>query len=375
MKSKDYFFPYSHKNKAKTICEQGDYQKIITELNRHNLFEKEISRIKIQYKNKLSKLTFLNRVDWQMLTVLELFDTKTFEHSLDTLFTLKKKLYRKLENGLTFSEMISKEKVSLEQLFRATLFHDIGKIAVPKFILNSYFTDEHWAQAFVELSEEEKRNILEKHALQIPLEIMNNSQAIMGYFLKNRIRAVRLVPVKYIFSSTQLKSLTDKNFSTDSSLVEIVKLHEEESERILTFSGYPIEAHLAGNHHAYKKNSNQEMKNSNTLTNIAGTIIPNLIHLADIRSALRSNRPYHTQKPRIRIMAFIMDDVKNGLIDPQIAYLWIKDDLKKLGNEDWEISLKHDRDHPDFKYLNDIEKELEDVNAFLQKISNKKQSS
>ncbi len=373
-KSASGFLDYSSEKMARKICEQGDFQKILIDLNKKHLFEKEIHRVKSQYHEKLSRIDFLNRIDWELLTILELFDIRTFDHSLDTLFTMMKKIERPLENGLTFLDMLSQEKIDLVRFFRATLFHDIGKIAVPKFLLNSHFTDQHWAQAFIQLPRSEKKSIIKKYRLPIPEELRCNPEAVMEFLLQNRIRAAKFVPVKRIFSKEQLKELEKRNMPTDASLVEIMEIHEEESERILSISGYPVEAYLAGNHHNYRLNENPAKKSArkeNSPTDIVGTIASDLIHLADIRSALRNERPYHSQKPRIKVMAFMMDDAERGVVDEYITYLWIKDNMQKLDKEDLNMVMHHNESHPDFEYLENIREMFEEVKLFLKKVSKK----
>lgn len=356
------FFRTINENKAREICQQGNFQKIISDLNSHSLFDIEIHRVKTFYQDELSQIHFLNQVDLELLTVLELFDKRTFMHSLNTFFAIKNKINRPLEDGSTFSEKLIEEKINPTKFLRATLFHDIGKITIPKFLLNCHFTDEHWAQAFIQLSFEERKNILKKHSIHLPMQIENEPEEIIKYFLENRIRGAKFVPVKTLFSEKQINKLCKRNISPNDSLIEIVKVHEEYSEIILAISGYPEEAYLAGNHHNYKFNKNTA---KNIASKINGTIAPDLIHLADIQNALESNRPYHAREPKIKILAFMMDDAKKGTVDLRATCLWIKDDLKRINSKKIKRILNHSETDPNFYFLKERKKELLSIYAFF----------
>ncbi|EKE15699.1 MAG: hypothetical protein ACD_11C00110G0007 [uncultured bacterium] len=356
------FFRNLNENKAREICQQGNFQKIISDLNNYGLFDIEIYRVKSLYKDEFSQIHFLNRVDLELLTILELFDRRTFVHSLNTFFAIKKKIDRPLEDGSTFSKKLIEEKINPTKFLRATLFHDIGKITIPKFLLNSHFTDEHWAQAFIQLSPEERRNILKKHSVHLPAQIENEPEEIIKYFLINRIRGAKFVPIKTLFSEEQIKKLCKRNISPNDSLIEIVKSHEEYSEIILAISGYPEEAYLAGNHHNYKFDKNTA---KNISSKMNSTIAPDLIHLADIQNALESNRPYHPREPKIKILAFMMDDAKKGTIDICTTCLWIKDELKKINSKKIKRILNHDEIDPNFYFLKERKKELLSIYNFF----------
>lgn len=346
---------------ARHICQTLSYDEAKEKLKEKKILIKEVERVKSLYKDKLSFLSFLNEKDWEIIAMIDLFDLKTFQHSIGTCLTAKNKLDRPLKGGNTFSDMIKEENITQEEFLRACLFHDIGKVAIPKFVLNSHYTDEHWAQAFIQLPREERERLAENHGFKIPEEIRKNPEKIMEYMLKNRIRGAKIVPIKALFSREQISMISSKNLSPEDSLVEMMEIHEEESEKILKYEGFEKEAILAGAHHNYKL-EDRSLENADHL------VSTDLIHIADIQNALENDRPYHLRKPKMKILSFIMDDAKTGVISKKTTALWIKDELDKIRPERMDTILNHKKDDINFEYLEDRKRELFELEKFLEKV-------
>ncbi|KKU53427.1 MAG: hypothetical protein UY41_C0023G0003 [Candidatus Moranbacteria bacterium GW2011_GWE1_49_15] len=351
--------------RAREICRRGNFEKSYVELRQLGLLDKEVAVTEKLFKEELGKLYPLSRKDLEMLSVIRLFDSKTFYHSVETYATAKKKIARPLESGSTFLDMLKNEGVSPEQFWRACLFHDIGKVVIPKFLLNSNYTDENWAQAFIQLSKRKAFSLMKKYAINIAPALLDDPETLMEHMIRNRIRGARFVPIKTLFSKKQIKLLESRGFSSNMSLIDIMQKHEKESEKILDFMGYPVEAKIAGSHHNYEI-ANKNIKKRTCTCSIADkNLASDIIHLADIQEALRSNRPYLAQRPVLKTLAFMVDDARRGLVNCFVAYLWIKDDMQKIDSGYLDLVLHHSEDDPEHGHLKDRKIELNTIQEFL----------
>ena len=78
----------SREELARGVCQLGNYEAILDAFSQEEhagLFEEAIERTKKQSEKTLGEASrLLVDGDWEMLTILELFDHETFEHCLRT---------------------------------------------------------------------------------------------------------------------------------------------------------------------------------------------------------------------------------------------------------------------------------------------------
>ncbi|KKQ44491.1 MAG: hypothetical protein US63_C0026G0010 [Candidatus Moranbacteria bacterium GW2011_GWC2_37_8] len=332
-------------------------------------FQKEIKQTKTNYAEQLASATFLDSKDWKILTGLRLFNMETFEHSIGTYLIAKNKIKERLtEIGIE----IQHEGVRLEQFYRACLFHDIGKMAIPDFVLSKKATNLDWVTGFMTLDEEERVAILVEKDLPIPNDIIYGTpQDMTNYLEKERIRAIDFVPAKTLFNPEEVHVLKDiyPEMAENDSLKSFLRIHEKKSEEILQGLGFILEAFLAGNHHNYKHADKKLGEKPATLSalHISIEIASTILHLADIQQALDSNRSYHSKHNTLRIMAFLVDDAKNEIIDSKLTARWIKDEMLKITPEELnEIRNMHSTNTND-KDLKMRHEDLMAIENFLEK--------
>ncbi|KKQ50932.1 MAG: hypothetical protein US70_C0028G0016 [Parcubacteria group bacterium GW2011_GWD2_38_11] len=366
--TKGHTLEKEEKEKIEHFFRSGNFEEVtdfLTDKKVGNFaFNKEIQRVKKDYEKDLSSADFLNRKDWGILTAIELFDKKTFEHSIGTYLVARKKIEERL---LDLGQKITDEGIELKQFYRSCLFHDIGKLAIPEFILNNTTTDGQWVYCFMEFPEDEQDKILVENKIIVPDAIRNDLEKLTSFFSNNRIRAVKFIPIKAILNKNQLEIFEKQGLNPEDSLGEIMRIHEKKSKEILLKLDYPVESLLAGNHHNYKHKDKGlgEKPTSLSSIHISGEISSNLIHLADVQQALNGDRSYHHKQPMLRIMTFLVDDAENGVIDPVIAARWINDELKKMSpaylNEIRNMTARHQHHN----YLQQRNDELLLIDNFL----------
>jgi len=60
------------------------------------------------------------------------------------------------------------------------------------------------------------------------------------------------------------------------------------------------------------------------------------MQLADVQQALEQERPYKSSEEKVRVLAFLVSLAEEGLVDRYITYLWVKDELKNISEDDIE---------------------------------------
>jgi len=297
--------------------------------------EKELT--KKESKDILDNFIKMSEKDWDLLTILRLFDKETFEHSINSFVILKNKIESLSAEAKKYKKELESELGDLGVIYRACLFHDIGKIKIPKFILKNSLSDREWALRFYRIIKKQKNKIcfttkkyFKKNNIFKFIDKIAYAKSpdeILRIFQTKNIRPVQVVSLKYGINKKELKRLRKEyGIEGDISLADLMSLHEKESYTILNKLGYKKEALIAGSH--------GEQRNTNGFkTNLSPTMndINNLIYLADVQEALGSERYYHKALPLSEILLIFISKVDEGLIDEPLLRFWIEDEKNKNG--------------------------------------------
>jgi len=287
--------------RARKIAEFGNYTKIAETLTDEELLGDQIKRVQEVVGDDIE---FLTQKDWEILTVLELFDVVTFEHCLKTYKIAKDKVEKILDDDVIIADFIQSEVIDIEKFYRACLLHDIGKVEIPKSILNKVFHEDWDLPAVNVLDEVDIENI-----------------RVLGF---------------------------DPNMSSN----EIMQHHESSSENILDEVGLEIEAKLVGQHHNYKHKTTRELKMPLSTSALCISLnLADIMHLADVQQAMEQKRPYKEKEAKINVLAVLVSHAKQGLVDKYITYLWVKDELKNITADELEDE--------------NMKKNIEFINLFL----------
>jgi HD-GYP domain-containing protein (c-di-GMP phosphodiesterase class II) len=287
--------------RAREIAESGNYTKISETLSSEGLLDDQIKRVQEVVGGDIE---FLTQKDWEMLTVLELFDVVTFEHCLKTHEIAKDKIERVLDDDVVIADFIRSEVINIEKFYRACLLHDIGKVEIPKPILNKVF-HEDWDSPAVDVLDE-----------------------------------------------ADIENVRAMGFDVGRSSNEIMKHHERSSEKILSDVGLRVEAILVGQHHNYEGKSSDELKMPLATSALCISLnLADIMHLADVQQAMEQERPYKQREAKINVLAVLVSHAKQGLVDKYITYLWVKDELKDVTDEEIDDE--------------EMKKNIEFVNSFL----------
>lgn len=314
--------------KARRIAGGGSYEHMMDELRAEKLLEENVAYIRKTYEGRLKKENFeMKEKDWEMLTLIWLFDVGTFEHSIRT-FELAEKMVRSpifVPGGETIAieTLLAREGVSSEQFLRAALFHDVGKVIIPREVLLDHRSDEDLAPIVFP----------EKH-LHAVGDVEEKKAALRALYEKG-LRPVDLAPLDVLFPGGKgvelVHQLEERGFSKTATMREVLQKHESESGRILTLEGRTLEGELAGHHHNYKREKTPYVMSVSMLSMTAETVglgMADLIHMADVTDAIRSRRSYKEPLSDMEVLYVIAHDAKIGKIDLFTAYVWVSNQYK-----------------------------------------------
>ncbi|MCR4330734.1 MAG: HD domain-containing protein [Patescibacteria group bacterium] len=333
-------FEYSNKENraeqersARALAQEGNYKAITNELEKSGLFDEQIKRVQEQVF-----VGFLTPENWKMLTTLELFDKSTFEHSVDTYHIARNKIEKVLDDQVIIAKLIEQEGVTLEQFYRACLFHDIGKVEIPNFLINNRLTDRDWVDILCRMvcdehNEELSRAVMKKTGLSSGA--LSDEAHLRAVLAEKHIRAVKLVPIKEALTGEEIAELEARGFSSDMSLGKILEAHEEASERILREAQFDIEGKLVGQHHNYKGKKIDEMEIPIATSSLCiSASLADVMHLADVQQALEQIRSYKTKQSKIQVLATLAHQAQLGYVSEYITYLWVSDEMKNVSSQE-----------------------------------------
>jgi response regulator RpfG family c-di-GMP phosphodiesterase len=330
---------------------------------------------------------------FEPLCQIENYDLDTFEHCIETFKIAKMKLEEIFEYGIIISDKITSENmVSIEEYLGACLLHDIGKIEIPKFIINSTISDEQWINIFMDNYTENPDNALLHHIsaqerLHIPNELFitihDNTDVVaekkskLNEFLNHHgVRMVKYIPIEYgknqqlgenSFTEKDLQELDLMGISRKSPLLKIMQAHEKHSHDILFSKGMKKEAILAGLHHDYEGAYKKEGDNFPfTVSSFKiSTLLSEFIKLADMKDALVRKRSYHEENSELQALFQILQNVRERKIHFFVAYLWISAEMHTL-EKDREINTEN-LNETQSKYLRLIYSYLRKIRRVIDK--------
>ena len=359
---------------ARTLCQLGNYRVILETFAQSQyraLLDEQIARLRsdsVIQQQLLDIKEHLTPAHWEMLTLLELFDSETFQHSIRTYQSINGKLKSTQPIGEYIHTEIDKEGVSRETLLIAALLHDIGKIGLPlkDIILNNTLTDQEWQIHY--------RLFLCQTKQCSPEEAMNQANEDLALGATQNLRAKDMVPLSYCLTPEQCTALKQSHINPDHTLGQIINIHQDISGAIAEHYGQDTNfIALVANHHERVLSKEEPLPVSTSAIRIA-----TIIHFADVLDAIHANRSYKKGSPFLTTLSILIHQSHDGFIDPILTRLWITDDMQTFytSQDAYFEALPSaiDHEHADDPDYNDkakaaiIAKErasLNQINAFL----------
>lgn len=327
---KDLEFPEETKAREILDLHFGDYIAIREAFKNEKILPKNIDWIQNDLRKKIPEASFLQESDYEMLFVLRLFHPETYEHSVRTYATGREKIMSDHPVGAYLRKKIGEEIPegnALEIVYRSLLLHDMGKIAVPVFILDDTHTDTQWER----LGEERCGN----HDMPSCYKKRHEDTGL---------RYKDIVPVGFGLTPKQNEDLNrfgsnlpegyeEYAYTSDAPLGRILEIHPAVSAAILESAGKHIEAQIVREHHASEASPEQKKYPTASGALFFSKSMASVIHAADFMDALLSPRSYKGARGIFLTLGELSKEVKNKTLPKELADLWIDADIDQFRNE------------------------------------------
>ena len=328
---------------ARTIAADMRFEAALATLTDQDLLPDQVERVKIKYESILS-IDDLNMSDndWAMLTVLELYDTQTADHSVRVLDNAHIAINKPLSLGdseepIFFSSYIEEEGVSVDEFLHAALFHDIGKTVVPHIVLLDKTTQAEFDTLFCNHLQGCNHDWLR----DVGITNLDNPTEALNTLYNNHKRPIDILPLQSIISPEDFATLQQNfpyiNITEETTMREILEMHEAESERILRAAGLEVSGTIAGQHHNYAKKpltyprATSALRISRTSTR---NLLANIIQIVDVSDAMRSSRSYKSAETEFTVLEELVSEAEAGRLDATMAQAWIKTEYQNIISTD-----------------------------------------
>jgi len=311
--------------RAVFIAGEGEYTTIRSTLREEGLIEREMRRVEREYA--LHEIPFLSESDREMFTILDLYDPDTARHCLETYKIAREKVEKEIIPGISFARLLERhEEVTLVQFYRACLFHDIGKVEVPRVVIQHRMDESHMFECMHHAYQ------MLYHDGKIPAwlglkEDATDEEIDEAFRTQHTLRCIHLIPVQEVLSASELAEVKRFGYSSDQTLMDIIRTHEARSGLILSRAGYAIESQLAALHHNYRSELPKHPLAVSVLH--MSVDLADMLHIADVVQALSAERSYKKAYSLPRVMRVIAEHAQEGKISLLAAYLWLTDEMRE----------------------------------------------
>lgn len=327
---------------ARALARTNGFDDALQSLEQEGLLAAQVWRMKERYESMITVDLSLRPRDWEMLTILELYDVETFEHSLRVYQSAVAALERPLtlDDGspLQLNEYLAEEGVSKRDFLYAALFHDIGKTMVPYRILKDKTTKEEFDLCFCDQVTERGEEWLQA----IGVDSTADATEALEELYKQHRRPIDVLPLNEVLDAETFLELQARypqlHLTEETTFREVLMLHEKESERILKQYGEIISGTIAGQHHNYAMQPLVYPRSTSTLRLAraeARSKVSAILHIVDVSDAIKNARSYKEAQSDYRVLFELMADTNAGKIDPSLAHAWVRAEYESLiGNEE-----------------------------------------
>lgn len=337
--SEDLEFPEEMEAREILNNHFGNYTAIVEAFKAKEILPKNIDWVQNDLREKIPEASFLGESDYEMLFTLRLFHPETYEHSVRTYATGREKIMSEHPIGEYLRRKITEEIPegnALEIVYRSLLLHDMGKIAVPVFILDDTHTDSDW----VSLGEEQCSQHTNNNGICYETKLAEAKDVNPSARYKD------VVPIKYgfkfepekiqiinQFGGNLPKGYEQYRYDADSPLGKIIEIHPAVSAAILESAGRHIEAQIVREHHASESSPDQKEYPVASGALLFSKSLASVIHAADFMDALLSPRSYKGALGLFLTLSELSKEAKKGTIPQELANLWIDADIDQFRNE------------------------------------------
>ncbi|HCC05414.1 TPA: hypothetical protein DEP58_03885 [Patescibacteria group bacterium] len=319
--------------RAKSYVRDFEFSNALRSLREEGLMPQQVLRTKERYGESLESAVFMTEKDWEYLTMISLYSPELATHSVETYRLIRSKIERIHIGSETIAKRIEKEAGSLNEFYRAALFHDIGKLDIPESVMNHVVQPGDWhALTHAGSDPEHVHTVYSDTGKLVPVTKNFDSEKFMSEYDLNKSSKE---PASSILPPEKIDELNKRGISPELTLRQIFNLHEEYTRNTLKREGLHAEADIAGQVHNYQKEERTTPTSSETIavSTDAADIEKIILHIGDAQEALRSSeRDYNKRRPHSQVAtaSILVQDAKKVPLSKLITALWIQEDMNEL---------------------------------------------
>ena len=319
---------------AKSYLRDLEFPDALHCLREEGLMPRQVLQMKECYGESLESAEFMTENDWEYLTMIYLYSPELATHSVETYKLIRSKIERIHIGTETIADRIEKEAGSLDEFYRAALFHDIGKLDIPESVMNHVVHRGDWhALTHAGSDPEHTHTVYSDTGELVSVTKDFDPEKFMSDYDSNKSSNE---PARSILPPEKIAELIKRGISPELTLRQIFNLHEESTRKTLNGLGLHAEADIAGQVHNYQKEERTTPTSSDTIavSTDAVAIKKIILHIGDAYQALRSDqRDYKQPHSQLATDSILVQDAKKGPLSKFITALWIQEEMDKLLEE------------------------------------------
>jgi len=316
---------------AKSYVRDLEFPDALRCLREEGLMPQQVLQMKECYGDPLESAEFMTENDWEYLTMIFLYSPELATHSIETYKLIRSKIERIHIGTETIADRIEKEAGSLDEFYRAALFHDIGKLDIPESVMNHVVQPGDWhALTLAGYGPEQEHTVYSDSGEHVTVTKDFDPEKFMSEYDLNKSSNA---PASSILPPEKIAELIKKGISPELTLRQIFNLHEESTRKTLNGLGLHAEADIAGQVHNYQKEELSTPTSSGTIavSTDAVAIEKIILHIGDAQEALRSSeRGYKKPHSQLATASILVKDARKAPFDEFITAHWIQLDMNEL---------------------------------------------
>ncbi|MFZ2187546.1 MAG: HD domain-containing phosphohydrolase [Candidatus Moraniibacteriota bacterium] len=280
---------------------------------------------------------------WEIAATLEAYDKRTFDHSLRVAAFVYDMASGAGETAAYMKSRVEIEQSSLEELFTAALFHDIGKTAIPNEILHDNHSRREWGKRANDWA---RKNGRDRHFDPEKLETLDEVE-LDHYFMQvhalNTTDPLNIVPLEEIFSPEILRELERHGISPHDTFRKVLECHEKATGAILRHHKMYVASDIASHHHDYEHRPIRLQRYQTETSVVRLGFELSILRSMDVYDALTSDdRSYKDSYHPLLALEILIKEAEIEFTEPELTKYVIRDLYKKLESSQRNIPGSND---------------------------------
>jgi len=318
-------------------------------------FQEKIEALKTLPDNNfiLEKfIPYFTEQHWKMLAVLSEYDKPTFDHSLRVASFVYSLTQGGGETETYIKERVGIEQSSLEELFTAALFHDIGKTAIPREILHDNHSRREWSKRSNTWA---KKNNADNYFDAQKIEDLNEVE-LDHYFMQIQEDTdsdpLNIVPIAEVFSPEIVTELSRHGISPQDTFRKVLECHEKATKAILHREKMYAASDIASHHHDYKKRPIRLERYQTEVSAVRLGFELSLLRSIDLFDALTSqDRSYKNPYHPLLALDILIREAEAEFTEPELTKYVVRDLYEKIQQKQEADTLSSEEKEAEQKIL------------------------